>query len=135
MKKVHLVSAAMLLAMSNMASAQIQRCVDSDGRVTFTDNVCAKSSVKQKSVHAGQKMVGSGSGSGSDVGGDGSMAAKNDAFNQRQAVRDHNNLVDNMNYRNQNTAKEIMNSPLPDGVRSRTLTTYSADKPPKVEYK
>lgn len=129
MKTMHLFSAAMLLALSNMASAQIQRCVDSDGRVTFTDNVCAKSSVKQKSMQAGQKMVGS----GNVAGGDSNLAAKNEAFNQRQAVRDHNNLVDNMNYRNQKMAKEIMNSPLPEGVRSRTLS-YSNDKPAKVEY-
>jgi hypothetical protein len=121
MKTQHLFSALMLLTMTNMASAQIQRCVDSDGRVTFTDNVCAKNSVNGKSVRANQKMVGS----GNESGGDTSLAAKNEAFNQRQAQRDRTAS-------NERIVHDFLTTPLPPGVKSKTLTTYT-DRPPKQE--
>ncbi|MFZ6770980.1 DUF4124 domain-containing protein [Undibacterium sp. Di26W] len=123
MKNVHLVSATILLAMSNMASAQIQRCVDNDGRVTFTDNVCAKSSVKQKSVRADQKMVGSGTETGKDT----NLAAQNEAFNQRHAQRE-------LRADNERAVHNFINTPLPPGVKYQRLTTYN-DKPATLDSK
>ncbi|MFZ6743601.1 DUF4124 domain-containing protein [Undibacterium sp. JH2W] len=130
MKLLPVFSAAFLLSLSSLASAQIQRCVDNDGRVTFTDNVCPKSTAKGTSVKAGQKNVGSGSDGGSDT----NWAAKNEAFNQRQAVRDRNDLLDNTRRSNERAVKDFMSTPLPEGVRSARLTTYT-DKPHKLENK
>lgn len=130
MKLSHLLTAAILMALTNMASAQVQRCVDNDGRVTFTDNICPKSTAKGTSVKAGQKYVGSGSEGGQDT----NWAAKNEAFNQRQAVRDRNDVLENTRRSNERAIKEFMSTPMPEGVKSRRLTTYY-DQPYKLENK
>jgi|GEM_PF-1915163 len=130
MKPLHFFTAALLLSITGMASAQVQRCVDNDGRVTFTDNLCPKSTAKGNVVKADQKYVGSGAAGGSDN----NWAAKNEAFNQRQAARDRNDLLDNTRRSNERVMKEFINAPLPEGVKSRRLTTYT-DKPHKMEEK
>lgn len=127
MKPLHLLSAALLLTITGLASAQVQRCVDNDGRVTFTDNLCPKTSAKGV-VKANQKYVGSESST------DTNWAAKNEAFNQRQATREHNDMLDSRRRSNERVMKEFMNTPLPEGVRSSRLTTYT-DKPHKLEEK
>ncbi|MES2039124.1 MAG: DUF4124 domain-containing protein [Pseudomonadota bacterium] len=119
MKLSHLLITAMLMALTNMASAQVQRCVDSDGRVTFTDNLCPKSSVKEKSVKANQKYVGSEKVQETD------WAAKNEAFNQRHAERERRSDNERERY-------HFMTTPLPPGIKIQRLTTYS-DRPSKLE--
>ena len=119
MKALHLILAISLLAMTNLASAQVQRCTDSDGRVTFTDGICPKSSVNGKTLKPNQKYVGSES--GSEKGQGPSLAEKNAAFNQRYRQAE-----------NDRTIREFMTTPLPPGVKYQRLTTYS-DRPPKTE--
>jgi len=128
MKLLPIFTIAALLTMSGMASAQVQRCVDNDGRVTFTDNVCPKSSVKEKTVKVNQKYVGSESST------DTNWAAKNEAFNQRHAQREQIATRERINADNQRTMKEFLSTPLPPGVKYQRLTTYS-DKPSKLESK
>ncbi|BBB68078.1 hypothetical protein UNDYM_3825 [Undibacterium sp. YM2] len=120
MKLSQLLSAALLLALANSASAQVQRCVDSDGRVTFTDNVCPKSSVNGKSVKANQKYV------GSEKVQETNWAAQNEAFNQRHAERERR--ADN-----ERAIHNFLTTPMPAGVKSRQLTTYT-NAPHKLEY-
>jgi len=128
MKPLQLFTAVLLLSMTGMASAQVQRCVDNDGRVTFTDNLCPKSTASGNVVKANQKYV------GSEASTDTNWAAKNEAFNQRQASRDRNDMLDNTRRSNERALKDFMSTPMPEGVRSRSLTTYS-DKPHKLENK
>ncbi|MFZ6733693.1 DUF4124 domain-containing protein [Undibacterium sp. Ji42W] len=119
MKLSPILSAAIVMALANSASAQVQRCVDSDGRVTFTDNVCPKSSVKEKSVKTNQKYV------GSEKVQETNWAAQNEAFNKRHAERerraDNERLIHN-----------FITTPLPPGVKYQRLTTYS-DRPSKLD--
>ena len=128
MRLLPILTIAALLTMSGLASAQVQRCVDNDGRVTFTDNVCPKSNNKNTSIKANQKYV------GSETSTDTNWAPKNEAFNQRHAQREQIATRERINADNQRTIKEFMSTPLPPGVKYQRLTTYS-DRPSKLESK
>lgn len=129
MKLPQLLSAALLMALANSASAQVQRCIDNDGRVTFTDNVCPKNSNSGKSVKVNQKYLGEEKSTNTN------WAAQNEAFNKRHAQREQIASRERIDANNQRTIKEFMSTPLPPGVKYQRLTTYNDGRQPKTENK
>ncbi len=111
------------MAATDVASAQIQRCIDSDGRATFTDGICPKTSTNGKSIKANQKYVGSEPGKGQNT----DWAAQNEAFNQRHAQREQRES-------NERVINNFISTPLPPGVKYPRLTTYS-NRPSKLDSK
>jgi hypothetical protein len=105
------------IAISTTAQAQVKKCTDSKGKVTYTQAVCPQATAKDKTIMAYTPVSSAQPSTASD------WKAENKAFNQRQAQRNHLESVENRNRAAIAAFDKATSKPLAPG-ESRRTTLY-----------
>ncbi|MBR7801422.1 DUF4124 domain-containing protein [Undibacterium fentianense] len=106
-----------LVVLSANVTAQVKKCTDKNGKVTYTQAVCPQATAKDKTIMAYTPVSNAAPAAGRD------LYAENQAFNQRQAQRNRIEAVQNSNREAIAAFEKAVNRPLAPGeVRRTTLT-------------
>lgn len=114
---IRLFSVCTLILFSTGAHAQVKKCTDSRGKVTYTQAVCPQATTKDKTIMAYTPVSSAQPSTGSD------WKEQNKAFNQRQAQRHHFESVENRNRAAIAAFDKATSKPLAPG-ESRRTTLY-----------
>lgn len=127
MKKLVVYSALLLTAtISTLSHAQVKKCTDSEGKVTYTQASCPKTSKKNQTLMPYTPTSSATPNQGRD------LYEESKAFNQRQAQRDYLNAVETKNRMAIEAFHTAVNKPLEPGqVRETTLTFTNPKMDPK----
>lgn len=128
MNPIRFLLALALLAMTAMASAQVQKCTAANGKVTYTDTFCP-SAAKDRTL--GIAAMAPREHAAAPVAAERSLAAENADFNKRHAQRARDD-VDSAYAANQRAMiNDFYNKPLAPGEK-RTLTVKPAAPQPET---
>lgn len=111
---IRLLSVCALILLSTGAHAQVKKCTDSRGKVTYTQAVCPQATAKDKTIMAYTPVSSAQPSTGSD------WKEQNKAFNQRQAQRHHLEAVENRNRAAIAAFDKATSKPLAPGESRRT---------------
>jgi hypothetical protein len=109
-----------MLAVTGLASAQVQKCIDNNGRALYTEGPCPSYATRVTSLKSPAPSNGAAPTKQKD------WAAENEAFNKRQAQREHNQMVENNNRAAINAFNNASNKPLAPGESRRVTLTLPA---------
>ena len=131
MHLVRLFSVLALMALAGLASAQVQKCTDANGKVSFLDTPCPNNSVKAQSTgissYTSRAEAERYAQSTSN-----DLSADNRAFNARHAARNaqsDRNAIAQGSLANQRALIDNFNKPLAPG-ETRRITIKPVDAEP-----
>ncbi|WP_395006572.1 DUF4124 domain-containing protein [Undibacterium sp.] len=121
MNAIRFVSLAVLVwcATGNVAQAQVKKCTDAQGRITYTQNSCPKATTKDKTIMAYTPVSPTQASQGRD------WQQENKAFHQRQAQRDSIAFAESKNRAAIETFNAAINKPLQPGQSRETTLTFT----------
>lgn len=116
----------LMSALTPLAQAQVKKCTDGNGKVTYTQSACPKATQKDHTMMTYTPTSSASPNQGRD------LYEENKAFNQRQAQRDYLSSVETQNRMAIDAFHKAADKPLAPGqVRETTLTFTN----PKMDMK
>ncbi len=127
MKKLVLISTLLLTStLSPLTHAQVKKCSDANGKVTYTQATCPKATRKDQTLLAYTPTSSAKPNQGRD------LYEESKAFNQRQEQRDYLSAVESHNRAAVDAFQKAIDKPLEPGqVRETRLTLTSPSMSPK----
>lgn len=116
-KTVALSALLLSTTLTPFAQAQVKKCTDSNGKVTYAQSTCPKATQKDHTLMSFTPTSSAKPNQGRD------LSEESKAFNQRQAQRDYLNSVETQNRMAIDAFHKATDKPLAPGqVRETTLT-------------